>query len=67
VALILARVVVVIPLQPEAAENPLNLNRFPSLARLSGLGWVLGVNPIGGLLEPPADPRIGGFENRRAH
>jgi len=26
-----------------------------------------GVDPVGGLLEQPADQRIGGFENRRAH
>jgi len=67
VALILALVVVVIPLQLEAAKNPLNPNRFPALARLSGVGLVIGVDSVGGLLEQPADQRIGGFKNRRAH
>jgi len=38
VALILALVAVVIPLQLEVAKNPLNPNRFPALARLSGVG-----------------------------
>ena len=67
VALILALVVIVISLQLEAAKNSLNPNRFAALARLSGLGLVLGVDSVGGLLEQPADQRIGGFENRRAH
>ena len=67
VALILARVIVVIPLQREAAKNPLHPNRFPALAHLSGLGLVADIGTVGGLLEQPADQRIGGFENRRAH
>ena len=67
VALILALVVIVISLQLEAAKNSLNPNRFAALARLSGLGLVLGVDSVGGLLEQPADQRIGRFENRRAH
>jgi len=45
----------------------LNPNRFPALARLSGVGLVIGVDSVGGLLEQPADQRIGGFKNRRAH
>jgi hypothetical protein len=60
-------VIVVISLQLEAAKNPLNPNRFPALARLSGVGLVIGVDSVGGLLEQPADQRIGGFKNRRAH
>jgi hypothetical protein len=59
--------VVVIPLQLEAAKNPLNPNRFPALARLPGLGLVMGVDAVGGLLEQPTNQRVGGFENRRAH
>jgi hypothetical protein len=67
VALILAGVVVVIPLQMEAAEDALHPDGFPTLARLSGLGLVTGIGPIRRLLEQPADQGVGGFENRRAH
>ena len=66
-ALLLAWVVIVIPLQGEAAKNPLRLHRFPALAHLSWLGLVIRIDLVGGLLEQPADQRIGGLENRRAH
>ena len=63
----LARVIVVIPLQREAAKNPLHMDCFPALARLSGFGLVAGIDAVNGLLEQPTDQRIGGFENCRAH
>ncbi len=65
--LLLARLVVVIPLHREAAKNALHLQRDPLFADLTGLGLVLGIGLVGGLLEQPADQRVGGFENRRAH
>lgn len=67
VALILALVIVVIPLQREAAKYPLNTDRFPALARLSGLGLIAGIGAVGGLLEQPTDQGVGGLEHRRAH
>ena len=67
VALILALVVVIIPLQLEAAKNPLNPNRFPAFARLPSVRLVMGVDAVGGLLKQPANQRVGRFENRRAH
>jgi len=67
VTLILALVVVVIPLQLEAAKDALNADPFPALARLSGVGVVLGVDSVGGALEQPTHQGVGGFENRRAH
>ena len=66
-ALVLALVIIVIPLQLEAAKNPLNADRFPALARLSGFGLVAGIGAVGGLLEQPTDQGIGGFEHRRSH
>lgn len=67
VALLLAGVIVVIPLQWEAAEEALHPDGFPALARLSGLGLVAGIGPVRRFLEQPADQRIGGLEHRRAH
>lgn len=67
VALILAGVIVVIPLQREAAEDALHPDGVPALAHLSGFGLVAGIGPVRGFLEQPANQRIGGFENRRAH
>src|SRR5208283_1368891 len=58
---------IVIPLQRKAAKNPLRLHRCPALAHLAWLGLVSRIDLIGGLLEQPADQRIGGLENRRAH
>jgi len=45
------------------AENPLDLDRFHSFARLTGLRLVPAIYLIGGLLEQPANKRIGRFEN----
>lgn len=67
VALILARVIVVIPLQLEAAKDALNPDGFPALANLPGFRLVASIGLIGGFLEQPADQGIGGFEHRRAH
>jgi len=67
VALILARVIVVIPLQPEAAKDSLHRDGFPALATLPGFGLIAGIGPVSGLLEQPADQGVGGFEHRRAH
>ena len=67
VALILARVIVVVPLQLEGAKDALHPDGLPPLARLSGFGLVAGIGPVGGFLQQPANQRIGGFEHRRAH
>lgn len=67
VSLLLTLVIIVIPLQLEAAKDALNDDGFPSLARLPNLGLVGNIGPVSGLLEQPADQRIGGLEHRRAH
>lgn len=67
VALILARVIIVVPLQLEAAEDALHPDGFPALARLPSFGLIAGIGPVRSFLEQPADQGIGGFEHRRAH
>ena len=57
----------VISLQLKGAEEALHPDSCPALARLSGFGRVAGIGPVRSLLEQPADQRVGGFENRRAH
>ena len=59
VALVLTGVVIIIPAQIEAAEDALHPDRFPSLATLSRLGLVMGIDPLGRLLEQPAHQFIG--------
>lgn len=67
VALSLAGLIVVIPLQLEVAEEALHPDGFPALAPLSAFGLIAGIGPIRGFLQQPANQRIGGFEHRRAH
>jgi hypothetical protein len=64
-ALLLARVVVVVALKIEGAEEALDLEGGPSLALLPGTGLVGGVQPVGGLLEEEADDAGGGLEDGR--
>ncbi len=59
--------VVVVTLQSEGTEHPLDLQRLTALAPFTRLGFVSGVDPVGGLLEQPADELVGGFENRGTH
>lgn len=67
VALLTASVMVVIPLQWKGAEDALHLNGLAALERLSGFGLIVGIGPIRRFLKQPADQRICGFENGRAH
>jgi hypothetical protein len=53
--LVFAFMVVIVPAQLESAKNPLPLDRFPTLANLSGFGLVSCIDALGGLLEQPAD------------
>ena len=66
-ALLFARVIIIITRQFEAAEHPLRQETFPPLARLARLGLVGGVHAIHRLLQEQAYQFIGGFENGRAH
>ncbi len=50
-ALVLARLVIIVPAQIEAAEDTLHPDRFSPLAALSRLGLVMGIAPLGRLLE----------------
>jgi hypothetical protein len=59
--------IIIIAAQLETAKNSLYPDDFVALANLPGFGLVSRVNPLGRLLEQPADQLIGGFENGRAH
>ena len=63
-ALLFARMIVVITVQWEMPENPLGSNSVPALALFSGLRLVSGVDPVDGLLEHPAHQLIGRPEYR---
>jgi hypothetical protein len=52
-ALLVARMIVVVSAQWKMPENALGIDRLPALALLSKLGLVCGVDPLDGLLEPP--------------
>jgi len=66
-ALVLARVVIVIPFQLEAAKDALHRQPFPALANFSRLGLIDCLRAIHGLLEQPPDQRLGRAEYRRAN
>jgi hypothetical protein len=66
-ALLFARVVIIITRQFEAAEHPLHQEGFLPLARLPWLGLVGSVDAINRLLQEPAYQFIGRFENGRPH
>lgn len=66
-ALVFARVVKVVPAQPETAKHPLHPDGFLALVNLPGFGLVSRINALGRLLEQPADQAIGRFENGSAH
>lgn len=65
-ALLLARMVVVVALEIEGAEEALDLERCPALAMLAGTGLVGRVQPVGSLLEEQSDDAGGGLEDGRA-
>jgi hypothetical protein len=58
-ALLFARMIVVVTLELEVPENALGVDPFSALALFSRLGLVGAVNPIDGLLEHPAHQIIG--------
>ena len=66
-ALLFARMIVVITVQWEMPENPLGSNSVPALALFSGLRLVSGVDPVDGLLEHPAHQLIGALEYRSTY
>ncbi|MDR3561751.1 MAG: hypothetical protein P4N59_09995 [Negativicutes bacterium] len=48
-------------------KHPVDLKTEPPFVLLSGFGLVGGVDPVGRLLQKPADDGGGRFEDGRAH
>ncbi len=58
-ALVLALVVIIIPLQLKGAKQAVNLEAGPSLGLLAGLGLIGRINAVGGLLQKESHQGVG--------
>jgi len=67
VALLFALVIIIVPIQIKAAEEPLDLQALTAFALFAGFGRLRRIGPVGGSLQKAFDDRVGRFENGRAH
>ncbi len=63
--MVFAFMIIVVPLQLEPTEKPLDQLGFAALARFPGLGLVGRIDAIGASLEKKGDQFAGGLENDR--